>query len=240
MTPDDIDSIDARIREVCEQDDALRAERKAAQRCAGAPPMRENGADGVLHREQENNALQTTPVAYTPTEEPSGGFFVNREALVETLGEIISDLRAEIEQAFAPLQEEIIALRTEMRGRVKGLIELRGAFHIRGPYHEDQRYQALDVVTVDDRWYAARSDRPGPCPGPNWEPGPAGCQGAKGLRGSRGPRGEQGAAGTDAPKFMSWDIDRANYRAVAKMSDGSEMTLDLYPMFERFVAETGE
>lgn len=156
------------------------------------------------------------------------------------MGEIISDLRAEIEQAFAPLQEEIIALRTEMRGRVKGLIELRGAFHIRGPYHEDQRYQALDVVTVDDRWYAARSDRPGPCPGPNWEPGPAGCQGAKGLRGSRGPRGEQGAAGKDAPKFMSWDIDRANYRAVAKMSDGSEMTLDLYPMFERFVAETGE
>ena len=39
---------------------------------------------------------------------------------------------------------------------------------------------------------------------------------------------------------MSWDIDRANYRAVAKMSDGSEMTLDLYPRCERFVAETGE
>src|SRR6516165_149499 len=55
MTPDDIDSIDARIRVVCEQDDRLRAER-----------ARKDGADGVM---------QTAAVAYTPPEEEprSGG-----------------------------------------------------------------------------------------------------------------------------------------------------------------------
>jgi len=244
MTPDEAQ---AYIDQVCEEDDRLRAERarNASRRPSGAAPMQKSEPGELLFREQRNNALTTTAATHTPTQESSGGFRINRESLVETLGEVISDERwrerEEVQQALAPLREDIVALRTEMRGRVKGLIELRGAFHIRGPYHADQRYGPLDVVTVDDRWYAARSDRPGACPGPDWEPGPAGCQGATGLRGSRGPRGAQGAAGKDAREWSGFKVDRENYSLTVLLADGSEgPTIPLRPLFEQFLAEVGE
>jgi len=64
-----------------------------------------------------------------------------------------------------------------------------------------------------------------------------GAPGDKGSRGERGLKVSKGAPGRDAPKFVGWDIDRINYRAVAKMSDGSEMTLELRPPFEQYDAE---
>jgi len=244
MTPDDINSIDARIREVCEQDDRLRAERarKAERRTTGAAPMRENGADEVLYR----GALQTTPAAYTPSADPQSA---SRE-FNQTLGEIIAEerwrARDETEEALAPLKRQIAALQqevAELRGFRDGLVgrDVPTAwFKLRGEYVEEHIYSRLDIVSRDGAWWIARHDDPGPIGGDGWKEGPRARQGEKGARGERGLRGSKGAPGRDAPKFTAFDIDRANYRVIAKMSDGAEMTLELRSLFEQFLAEVGE
>jgi hypothetical protein len=38
---------------------------------------------------------------------------------------------------------------------------------------------------------------------------------------------------------MSWRIDKANYRAIARMSDGSEIPLELGELFKHFLDEAG-
>jgi len=231
MTPDDIDSIDARIRVVCEQDDRLRAER-----------ARKDGADGVM---------QTAAVAYTPPEEePRSGGREFYQAFVEMMGEVISDERwrerEEVQDALAPLRKEITALReeiAELRGfanAVRGISVPERWFKLRGDYRKGGTYNRLDIVSVDGGWYVAKCDDAGVCPGQDWMRGPVGEPGDKGSRGERGLRGSKGAPGRDAPRFVSWDIDRANYRAVARMSDGGEMALELRPLFEQFLADVGE
>jgi len=245
MTPDDIDGdIRAYIDEVCREDDRIRAERRAE----GAPPVRENRADGILHRQQENNALATTAAAYTPKEEPrSGGFY---QAFVELLGEVVSDERwrerEEVQEALAPLRKEITALReelAELRGfanAVRGISAPERWFKLRGEYREGGTYNRLDIVSRDGAWWVAKCDDAGVGPGQDWVRGPVGESGEKGARGERGLRGSKGAPGRDAPKFTAFDIDRANYRVIAKMSDGAEMTLELRSLFEQFLAEVGE
>jgi hypothetical protein len=116
--------------------------------------------------------------------------------------------------------------------------------HVRGTWREDGAYGALDVVALNGGSFIAKRDDPGPCPGDGWQlvasqgkqgkPGEAGAVGAQGDKGERGTRGEKGDA---APRFMSWRIDRAHYRAVAKMSDGSESVLELRSLFEQFHGE---
>jgi hypothetical protein len=53
------------------------------------------------------------------------------------------------------------------------------------------------------------------CPGPGWQlltsPGKAGDKGQPGQPGKRGEKGEKGEA---IPTIVSWQIDRAHYRAV--------------------------
>jgi hypothetical protein len=237
MTPDEAQ---AYIDQVCEEDDRLRAERacKAERRAAEAPPVRKPNRDEVLHREHEIAHWRPPPRA------ASGGFRISRENLVETLGEVISDERwrerEELQGALAPLQREIAAMRTELaelRGFRDGLVgrDVPTAwFKLRGEYREGHVYGRLDIVSRDGAWWIARCDDPGPIGGDGWREGPRAKQGEKGAR---GPRGLQGAPGRDAPKFVGWDIDRANYRVVAKMSDGSEMVLELRPLFEQYDAE---
>ena len=93
---------------------------------------------------------------------------------------------------------------------------------MRGTYDEKETYHALDVVTRDYGWFAARKDDPGPCPGPGWQSGPVGKRGDKGLHGERGPQGPQGQAGKDAREWVAVKIDRASYAITPIMSDGSE------------------
>jgi hypothetical protein len=66
-------------------------------------------------------------------------------------------------------------------------------------------------------------------------PGKRGDKGEKGDRGERGPRGEQGAPGVG---FAYWKVDRANYTAIAVLSDGTEVPLLLRELFEQFHSET--
>jgi hypothetical protein len=114
-------------------------------------------------------------------------------------------------------------------------------FTVRGTYYCNKQYKHLDVCMVNGSSFAALKDNPGPCPGDHWHllcsRGSRGQHGAEGARGLMGPRGERGAP---APTIQSWCIDRARYTATPVMTDGSiGSTLELRPLFEQFVLETG-
>jgi hypothetical protein len=105
-------------------------------------------------------------------------------------------------------------------------------FNIRGTYSAETAYRALDVVTLDHTWFAARRDHPGRCPGPDWQSGPVGKKGDKGAPGERGAPGAPGPAG---PHWVGARID--GYSLVATMSDGSTARVSLQPMIEQLHAE---
>ena len=115
---------------------------------------------------------------------------------------------------------------------------------VRGLWEAEGEYHRLDIVALNGSSFIARADKPGPCPGPGWQllvsegkrgkPGESitGPRGERGLPGERGPRGEP------APHLTGWHLDRRQYRAIGKMSDGSETVLELRPLFEQFQKET--
>jgi hypothetical protein len=110
---------------------------------------------------------------------------------------------------------------------------------IRGTYNADTEYRYLDVVMTGGSSFVALTDKPGECPGAGWQllasAGRSGKPGAKGDRGESGARGEVGQA---APTIVQWKTDRARYRAIAVMSDGSEAPpLELRDLFEQFQIE---
>jgi hypothetical protein len=110
---------------------------------------------------------------------------------------------------------------------------------IRGTYNERADYHALDLVAFNGGSFLARKDRPGECPGPDWQLiASPGKKGEKGLPGDRGPKGEPGVPGAAGVRLVGWRSDDANFRAVAKLSDGSELPLDLRQMFQRFYDES--
>ena len=110
---------------------------------------------------------------------------------------------------------------------------------VRGTYKNDEQYKKLDVCAFNGASFIARHDDPGECPGRGWQllasRGKTGDKGLPGPRGEKGPQGEQGPPG---PIVTAWEIDHANYRARAIMSDGSDGgTLDLRSLFEQFHTE---
>lgn len=112
---------------------------------------------------------------------------------------------------------------------------------VRGLWQADDKYEALDIVARDGGSYIARKADPGPCPGDGWQslvkPGKTGKDGSSGPAGERGPAGPAGEPGRTV-KLVGWRIDRANYCAIAKMSDATEVSLSLRELFEQFNAET--
>ena len=101
---------------------------------------------------------------------------------------------------------------------------------IRGTYRAEETYAAFDVVMKESSSHVALKDDPGPCPGPGWQ--------ILAAAGRRGVAGEPGAKGEAAPRLVSWRLDRPHYRAIARMSDGSEVPLELAELFEQFHSET--
>ena len=115
--------------------------------------------------------------------------------------------------------------------------------HVRGTWRAEEAYAELDVVALNGGSFVARKDNPGPCPGEGWQllvtRGVKGKDGEQGPRGEAGPRGLPGDKGDPAPRLTGWRIDRQAYRAVAKMSDGSEHALELRELFEQFQKDVG-
>jgi hypothetical protein len=110
------------------------------------------------------------------------------------------------------------------------------SFEICDTYDPNIAYRALSVVTLNNSWFIAKVDNPGPCPGEDWKSGPVGKRGKDGIagqRGERGPPGEPGAVQVD------WKIDPRAYAAIPVMSDGSEgVPLVLRDFFEWYNTET--
>ncbi|HEY2243470.1 MAG TPA: hypothetical protein VGH47_04500 [Xanthobacteraceae bacterium] len=108
-----------------------------------------------------------------------------------------------------------------------------GTFKIRGTWRAEEKYRALDVVTLDYGWFVARQDDPGPIPGPGWQAGPVGRRGEKGIAGERGGKGDPGKS---APHWIGLKAD--GYSLTAVMSDGAiGPRISLFSMFEQFEAE---
>jgi hypothetical protein len=110
---------------------------------------------------------------------------------------------------------------------------------IRGTFNAEAAYRYLDVVTTGGSSFVALTDKPGACPGAGWQLlASAGRSGKPGLKGERGETGQRGEAGQSAPTIVQWKTDRAHYRAIAIMSDGSEApALELRSLFEQFQIE---
>jgi hypothetical protein len=151
------------------------------------------------------------------------------------------------------------------RGGRDGLsLSLRGAFDVYKKYAQLDvvEYDGAGYVARRDdpglcpgdgwqllasRGRAGDKGEPGP-PGERGEPGPSGKKGESGEQGESGPRGERGEPGPPGrrgergeatPTIVSWQIDRAHYRAIPTMSDGEPgAPLDLRPLFETYHVET--
>jgi hypothetical protein len=116
-------------------------------------------------------------------------------------------------------------------------------FRVRGTYDVElcgaktgvDTYKALDIVTLNRSWFISKSDNPGPCPGPDWQAGPAGTRGERGERGMRGERGEAGPAGVHV---LAFEVDPSTYALKTVMSDGEPGPgVSLRPLFERFAGD---
>jgi len=110
---------------------------------------------------------------------------------------------------------------------------------VRGVFAEGTQYRALDIVALNGGSFIAKRDEPGAWPGEGWQslvmPGKHGKPGEPGPAGERGPPGPKGIKGDPGPRMVSWQLDRTNYRATARMSDGTEMEpLELRELFEQF------
>lgn len=97
-----------------------------------------------------------------------------------------------------------------------------------GRYDAARQYAQYDLVAHDGGEWRARTDNPGPLPGPGWAL--SAVQGKRGKTGEQGPRGEAG------PRIAEWTI--RGYRVVPILTDGSAgPALDLRQFFELYDAE---
>jgi hypothetical protein len=111
------------------------------------------------------------------------------------------------------------------------------SFNIRDTYDPAENYKHLDVVTLNASWFVARTDDPGPCPGPGWKAGPSGKTGKPGDRGPAGAKGDKGDAGREV---VAWEIDRRKFCAVPILNDGEHgPEIELRDLFEQFQIEAG-
>jgi hypothetical protein len=109
----------------------------------------------------------------------------------------------------------------------------------RGAYDDHADYRCLDVTTVSGSSFVALKDRPGACPGADWQLlASRGSRGDRGLKGERGPPGPRGDAGASGVTIRDWKIDRERYVAMPIMIDGSDgPPLELRGLFEQFFSE---
>jgi hypothetical protein len=108
------------------------------------------------------------------------------------------------------------------------------SFRVRDTYDPKEKYQALDIVTLNSTWFISKKNDPGPCPGPDWKAGPVGKKGDRGDKGDRGFAGIKGEQGDVGREIIEFILDRSNYSETIVLSDGSKITRSLRPLFEQF------
>lgn len=100
------------------------------------------------------------------------------------------------------------------------------SFTIRGTFKDGENYDRLDVVSLNGASFAAKRDKPGPCPGDGWQL--IAKQGGPGKPGERGLPGkvERG------PKVEAMTISDDGILTL-RHEDGSTVTCDLYPLLTK-------
>ena len=159
---------------------------------------------------------------------------VTNETVGTLIGEMISDLRKELEKKMQ------ISLRI-------ALLEQGGMLpKVCGTWDADRTYDALSICTKDGGTFISKRSAPTECPGPDWQilacrgsRGQIGPQGPRGQIGPQGPRGEMGPPGARGETGMNlhgWLVE--GYRVTPVLGGGVPgPTLDLRPLFQRFVDE---
>lgn len=104
------------------------------------------------------------------------------------------------------------------------------SFVHRGTWIEVNSYSAMDVVALGGSSFVAKRDDPGPCPGEGWQL--MASKGSRGPQGERGVPGERGPAGADGTFPIAFALD-GETNLVITLSDGTELTCDLYPILSR-------
>jgi hypothetical protein len=123
------------------------------------------------------------------------------------------------------------------------LLAARGAdgrdgatFSVKGTWKSGLVYSKFDVVAIEGSAFVARVDKPGACPGDDWQL--IAAHGRQGIKGPPGHKGEPGERGDPAPTILSWKIDRKSYTVTPIMSDGGQLeALNLRELFEQFNSE---
>jgi hypothetical protein len=150
--------------------------------------------------------------------------------LAERLGEERSFASGVLAEVLADLAGD---LRDEFN---KALTNLRAqrSLTVCGTYDPQVEYRALDTVALNGASFTAKIDRPGPCPGNDWQ-----LVASQGKAGRPGPQGEPGRNGRDAARIKSWQIDHANFVVTPMMDDNTAgPPLYLRELFQRFLDET--
>jgi len=99
-----------------------------------------------------------------------------------------------------------------------------------GKYDLAKTYAKFDLVAHDGGEWRARKDNPGPLPGPGWA-----LSAVQGKTGRPGEKGDRGPAGPPGARIARLSVD--GYQLAVNLSDGTMLTADLRPMFERYDAE---
>jgi hypothetical protein len=102
----------------------------------------------------------------------------------------------------------------------------------RGLWKVASAYEASDVVMVQGSSFVALCDVPGACPGDDWRL-VASC-GKSGQRGAAGERGERGWPGPPGAAPVALEVDDQGLLTL-RLSDGSALTCDFYPVLSRIV-----
>ena len=150
---------------------------------------------------------------------------ITNETVGTLIGEMINDLRSEIEKKLQ------VSLRI-------AILEQSGLCpRVRGTWQATETYSALDVVACDGSTFICKRTGAGQCPGEDWQV--LACRGERGKPGPVGPRGETGPVGARGETGMNlngWLVN--GYRITPVLGGGSPgPTLDLRPLFQRFLDE---
>src|SRR5262245_39182632 len=107
----------------------------------------------------------------------------------------------------------VASVQRDFRDEMKAMLDQALSVRVKGTYQAGTKYERGDMVALDGGSFVARKDAPGPCPGPNWQ-----LMARQGQRGRDGPEGKRGPAGAT---IVGWILDRSEFRATPKLSDGS-------------------
>src|SRR5262249_51201576 len=126
---------------------------------------------------------------------------------------------------FGVMAETVAWLQRDARDEMKAMLDQALATKVRGTFQPGTTYARGDMVALDGGTFVARCDKPGPCPGSNWQ-----LMAKQGQRGRDGPEGKRGPPGNI---ITGWILDRGNYRVTPRLSDGTlGPPLELRELFE--------